>query len=99
VTTVVHGHSDDLIEVEGDISEEFTVFAGDQDNFLGFDNGVILRVVYTDQGVWRITPVAGADKVIVAHAPEGDESDYSDVAVLAGDVAWVVHGTEYGTRS
>lgn len=91
----VTGASDDLIEIDGDISEEF--YANDEDpNLLAFSDGTILRVDYTPAGVWRIVPVAsGSATVRITQAPEDDDRNYTDRADLIGDVWWVAHATDY----
>jgi hypothetical protein len=89
----VSGASDDLIEVDGDIYEEFSALGGDDTGgILGFSNGVVLRIRYDEEGVWRITPITGASNVSIALAPEADEDNYSDVATLLTPADWVVFG-------
>lgn len=93
----VYGASDDLVELEGDINEEFNYLglggADEQDSggLLAFSNGVILRIVYTQEGVWRITTVKG--EVPLNQAPEDDEDNYSDVAFVP-PADWCVFGIE-----
>lgn len=94
MTITVYGASDDLIEVEGAIREEFNALSEDDGSLLAFSNGVVLRVVYGDAGVWRITPVCGASRVNITLAPEDDEDNYSDRAVMEDDAAWVVFGKD-----
>lgn len=94
MTITVSGASDDLIEVEGAIREEFSAYGEDDGNLLAFSNGVVLRIVYSDAGVWRITPVCGASRVTVTLAPEDDEDNYSDRAVIEDEATWVVFGKE-----
>lgn len=100
----IYGASDDVIEVDGDISEEFTYLgkrhhpnSGDGD-LLAFSDGTVLRVTFTASGVWRIAPVVrGSADLVIDQAPEGDDSNYSDRATLSGAV-WVVHGVDHATR-
>jgi hypothetical protein len=91
----VYGTSDDLVEIEGDIREEFYSLAGaDTPVYLAFSDGTILAVDYSYEGIWRITPIylgAGELKITQAVAANLD-SDYSDVADLYGDINWVVVG-------
>lgn len=92
----VYGASDDLVELEGDIREEFTGSATDDSEgaLLAFSDGTVLRVRYTEAGVWRITPVAvGRAFIGIDQAPEDDESNYSDRASLREGVMWAVFGT------
>ena len=95
MSVTVYGASDDLIEVDGDIVEEFTYDQNQitEGNLLAFSDGTVLRVVYSRSGVWRITTVAsGTATVTVTQAPEDDDDNYSDRATVDGDVRWVVQG-------
>lgn len=97
MTVTVYGSSDDLIEVEGDLTGEFYTLQriGDDGNgsLLAFSDGTVLRIAYGDGGVWRITPVQVRNgDVEIVQCPEGDEDNYSDRATLLGDIKWVVIG-------
>jgi hypothetical protein len=93
MSVTVYGASDDLIEVDGAVSEEFPLHDDDEGDLLAFSNGVILRVCYSKSGVWRITRVVGdAEWVSIEQAPEDDEDNYTDRATVNDSVAWVVHG-------
>lgn len=103
MSITVYGTSDDLIQVEGDIDEEFyyaglakaTDYGGD---LLAFSNGTILRIRIDASGVWRITPIMqGSGLTDIDLAPEDDESNYSDRATLS-DAVWVVHGIGWAKR-
>lgn len=94
----ITGHSDDLIEIDGDIREEFNYLRNDEDEgaTLGFSDGTVLRITFSPTGVWRISPIAqGAAHLTIEQAVEDDEDNYTDRATLVGDVAWVVHGIAY----
>lgn len=94
MSITIYGASDDLIEIDGDISEEFTYA---DNNLLAFSDGTILRIEYGYSGVWRISPVVrGAASLAIEQAPEGDDDNYSDRATLDGAV-WVVYGSHYAT--
>lgn len=93
----VRGTSDDLIELEGDIREEF--YADEDGNYLAFSNGVALRIHYTTEGVWRITKVReGSAGATIQYAEDfegfDDGDSYSDVAEVIGNVKWVICGTQ-----
>lgn len=91
----VYGASDDLIEIEGGIREEFNPpYADDDGSLLGFSNGVLLRVVYDPDGFWRIRALAGGDQVAITPGTDV-EDDYSDRARILTPVTWVVHGTAW----
>ena len=98
MSLTVYGYSDDLIEVDGDISTEFTCPSdnGIDQGYLAFSDGTMLRISYDDPGVWRIgviTRGSGTD-IVLTPTTEHDPNVYSDVCVLHGDFAWVVLGTE-----
>lgn len=104
MSVTVYGSSDDLIEVEGDLNEEFSlVDHHDEGDLLGFSEGTVLRITYPPSGVWRITLVhQGRAHVQVTQAPEDNDANYSDRAelVLADydtvtPIAWVLHGTAW----
>ncbi|MGH7486840.1 MAG: hypothetical protein ACREMY_14750 [bacterium] len=96
MTITVYGASDDLIEVDGDISEEFYAIDSDEGDLLAFSDGTVLKIAYSTSGVWRITPVVTIGHVSITQAPEDDEDNYSDRATLTGPVKWVVHGKKIG---
>jgi hypothetical protein len=97
-TIQVTGHSDDLIEIDGAISEEW---AADADgNLLAFSDGTVLQIVYSKDGIWRITLVAqGSAQVQIVQCPAvNDDREYTDRATLTGPISWVVLGTACGRR-
>lgn len=93
----VFGASDDLIEVEGDIREEFNALSDDRANYLAFSDGTLLSIDYTRAGIWRIAPIAlGTAEVTITQAvDDGDDDKYSDVASISGDIKWVARAGEY----
>ena len=90
----IYGASDDLIEIEGVITEEFGVYLSDTEKHPGWllavSDGTLLRVKYG--GRWRITPVAKgrAEYRKVFEATDDDDDNYSDRVELEGEFAWVV---------
>lgn len=105
MSVTVYGASDDLIEVEGDISEEFNALGNfgdgeDDGGILAFDDGNVLRVTYTSEGVWRITPTYfGKGAVTIVPAVSADDEDYSDRATIDGQLRWVVFGSQFAKAS
>lgn len=90
---VITGASDDLIEVDGDIREEFTYNNDEDGDLLAFSDGTVLRIQFSDWGVWRITTVArGSASLAIDQQPEDQEEEGTDKATLDGDIRWVVHG-------
>jgi hypothetical protein len=100
VEVTIYGASDDLIEVDGDISEEFPA-NGDEGNWLAFSDGTLLEVAYTDAGIWRInartlsttTQYAKEEATSEEGTREDGKPAYSDVVTLTGFFAWVTHGS------
>lgn len=103
----VYGASDDLIEVEGEIREEFS-YSGDDErgDVLGFSDGTLLSIEYGRAGIWRINLLASgalAYNKDEGYSDEGQREDgkpaYSDVVTLSGEpevvVRWVVHGENW----
>ena len=89
----ISGHSDDIVCVEGDITEEFYV-VDDEVLFVAVSDGTLLRATY--DGMWNIRVlVTGSHDTKITHEPATDEdTNYSDVVTLTSewDVEWVVGG-------
>ena len=94
-TVTVSGASDDLIEIEGDLSEEFN--GSEEPRWLAFSDGTLLTIQYgVGGGFWRISVLAQGTCAVtkVEGTDEGD--DYSDKVTLHGaDLSWVVCGDRY----
>lgn len=89
----VYGASDDLIEVEGDIREEFDIDGGGK--LFAFSDGTVIQVEWTKVGIWRITPmIKGSGELNIVQAPVDDDDNYSDRATLDADIRWVVRGSD-----
>lgn len=85
----VYGHSDDCIEVEGDIIAEFS----EDEACLAFSDGTVLHVEYTNAGLWRINrAVEGTASYSKFEATDPDSEQYSDMVTL-GDGGAQGHGT------
>ncbi len=92
------GASDDLIEVDGDLSEEFVYLdyaESKTGDLLGFSDGTLLRIRHDEEGIWRITPVVRGSATLTIHqAAAGDDDEYTDKATLSAAL-WVMHGTAF----
>lgn len=98
MSLTVYGASDDLIEVEGDIREEFT--ANDDLNYIACSDGTVLSITYDQDGFWRIRclwawPRSDGSPAVTIEDGRDPDTDYSDRATVHGDIKWVVHGTRY----
>lgn len=93
----VYGASDDLIELDGDISDEFQ-YVEDEPNFVAFSDGTLLEVTYTQTGRWKLSTLTQGAETVVATLPasgdDGKRADgtpaYSDVVTLDGVFQWAV---------
>lgn len=95
----IYGASDDLIEVSGDIEEEYNVhvFDGDDGRYLAFSDGTVVRVYYDQEAIWRVHTVARG-KAEQSHTLPVGEDDYSEILELTGTpIMWVVMGPKFTT--
>jgi hypothetical protein len=95
MTITLSGHSDDLIEIDGDLSEEFAYnIDHGYSNYLALSNGAVFRIEYASDGCWRITPCSVPASVSweKVEAVSADDDNYSDRVTVTGEVIWVVHG-------
>ena len=88
----ITGLSDDLVEVEGDLKEEFCA----DDVLLIFGDGTEIRAKYADDGLWHIarTKVGTGTYTHVSKATDPD-GVYTDKVTLEGDLKSV---EKYMTR-
>lgn len=85
-TVTIYGASDDLIELEGDINEEFYCR---EYNFLHFNEGSIIGIGYSNDGVWQIKLVKPGIAKFEITSKGSPDDDYTDRATLTGDIASV----------
>lgn len=86
--TMVTGASDDLIELKGDLYEEFNSFLC-ENGVLVFSDGTYLEVEYDDYGLWRFKPVVKGnlfDKIV----PGSVEEDINDYVYFKEGLKWCV---------
>ena len=89
----ITGASDDLIEVDGAIREEFNWYDEDDPAYLCFSDGTVLSVEYDNHGIWRVNRiVAGTAEYSKVEGSEVE--DTFDVVTLEGDISWVVFGKQ-----
>jgi len=93
-TVTIYGASDDLVELEGDIRDEFYA-KGERDQppgaMLAFSDGSVISVLYVC-GIWRVNQVQrGSAKAEKVEAIDAASDQYSDRLTLTGDLRWVVN--------
>lgn len=94
----IRGHSDDIISLSGAVEDEFALQDVDEGDLLAFSDGTLLRVLYDNDGMWRINRLhQGKAKFDKKDAAGPDDDRYSDVVRLTGEIAWAVHGVAFRT--
>lgn len=93
----VYGASDDLIEVEGDIREEFYITEY-KEHILAFSDGTLLSIEYDRDGMWRIRRLAKGSATYKHTEATDADKDYSDTVELDGEIAWVAFGMKWTKR-
>jgi hypothetical protein len=88
--TLIYGASDDLLEIEGQLSEELNP-SSDEKNLLALSDGTLLEIWYDEDGIWRIrTLVKGACEQRFEQGSVAD--DEPDKLTLIGDLRWCMLG-------
>jgi len=92
----IYGASDDLIEVEGDICEEFPCFTEDG-CYMGVSDGTLLRANYNDDGNWVFSMIkkGSCDVKIVGMLEKENKQEYSDEVLIEGDISWILCGERF----
>ena len=91
--TKIYGSSDDLIEVEGDIDNEFYCYAAEEPTYLALSDGTLLSVLYDDDGIWRFHLIV--EGLADFSKTEGlDDEIHSDIITLDGPIRWAILGDE-----
>ena len=90
----VYGHSDDCVMATGDVPGcgQFDVPNDNSPTFVHFSTGDVLRVEYTEDGVWTVSPHEGCMVGRWAKEPHGDGDDpdpYTETVTAVGNFAWV----------
>ena len=92
-TIKIYGASDDLIEIDGDIREEF-VYLEEGETGIAISDGTLIVANYDSEGCWRFHRlVKGSAEYTKVEAEGPDSKNYSDVVTLTGEnIRWVVMG-------
>ena len=93
-TITISGASDDLIELEGDIREEYSPHDDEGPNLLAFSDGTVIGVKYADDGCWRLNRLQKGTADYSKKEADGPDTDnYTDRVTLKGDLKWCVLGS------
>lgn len=90
--TTVTGASDDLIEIEGELYEEFNCFSC-KNGVMAFSDGTLLNVEYDEDGIWRFkVRVKGS---LYESKEEGNvDEDINDKVHFNSGLKWCVFSDE-----
>lgn len=102
MSTIVYGTSDDLIEIEGDVSGEVGCYGTNDDDSKGvlvvLSDGTRLAVKYgkDGEGIWEVKLVKkGSLFVRIDICTDSDAARYSDVAHFKDGIKWAYAATEW----
>lgn len=94
----VYGVNDDLIEIEGDITEEFSINVAETNSgiVIGFSCGTLIKIVLGEETIWRISVLKNGQANIEHYTGTDPDTDYSDILTLENvSVDWILKGTSY----
>ena len=103
--TRIYGASDDLIEIDGQISDEVDNYSSDKPVKFKTSKGTKGTITYN--GEWKIDVKEGGSDFVIKIESVGDDNthteentkdvpSYSDVLILDGDLEWVkINGKKY----
>lgn len=103
--TRIYGASDDLIEIDGQISDEVDNYSSDKPVKFKTSKGTKGTITYN--GEWKIYVKEGGSDFVIKIESVGDDNthteentkdvpSYSDVLILNGDLEWVkINGKKY----
>ena len=92
--TVLTGASDDLIEMCGELQEEFNSFDC-KDGYIAFSDGTLLRVLYCD--IWRFQPICKGE--LFERIDIGSSSDdINDKVYFKQGLKWCVFSDKMQTE-
>jgi hypothetical protein len=104
--TRIYGASDDLIEIDGQISDEVEAYSIDRTP-LKFKTSLGTKGTITYNGEWKIDVKEGGSDFMIKIESVGDDNthteentkdvpSYSDVLILDGDLEWIkVNGKKF----
>lgn len=89
MTTMLTGHSDDVIELKGDLCDEFYPGYEDQKGTIGLSDGSLLHYEYDSDGIWRFKPIVKGslfDRIELGSVSE----DTFDVVHFKDGLTWAI---------
>lgn len=105
MTTEIYGASDDLIEIDGDISAEVSCYGTDdkkQGVLIVCSDGTLLDVKYgkNDKGIWGVRLIRrGTLFDRIDQCTDEDASRYSDTAYFKDGLKWAYAAKDWEEAS
>lgn len=99
--SVIYGASDDLIELDGEFSEEVGYSPDDDEKFyIAVSDGTLLECEYDGEWKFRVKTKGTLFREIVQSVGEDGEhlgdwkkyTSYSDLAMFDGNIKWMLVG-------
>lgn len=87
--TKLTGASDDLIELDGELKEEFSHYDCSK-GYIAFSDGTLLSVNYNNEGIWRFSIVTKGDLYMGKEEGNVDE-DTNDVIYFKEGLKWAIY--------
>ncbi len=105
MSVTVYGASDDCVELEGDIYDEF--YYEGQVGFIGLSDGTLLSIEYNSQGLWHVDVLKlGPGSSLTRRGISGEDGTdadgmpaYSDIITIIGEIDWAVYGSHRGKKN
>lgn len=94
MAVTITGSSDDLIEIDGDVQEEWGCYTTASElQHIAFSDGTVVSIIYED-GIWRVNLVfQGRCQFSKVNGVEAD--DTFDIATLTGEtIKWALLGSK-----
>lgn len=87
-STIIFGASDDLIEIRGAVTDEFSVDS-DEPVLIGMSNGWLIRARYDETGCWcfEVIDTHGISSELTVGPPHGVDAERYEVPVVDTTVA------------
>jgi len=90
----ITGYSDDNVEVDGAIREEYGAYdrGADKPVLVAVSDGTLLRVWYDNDGLWRISVVANGTARLTKTEGSITEDRFDEVLLEGSEFLWVSFG-------
>lgn len=93
MTTKIYGDCDDLVEFEGDVYGEVTIYdaPAEKPALIFCSDGTLLEIHFANHGdsIWRIRALSSGSLLEeIEHCTDQDADPHSDIAHFANGLTW-----------